>query len=78
MTQKFGGDTGIDADFESKNYLPIEVKINLWDFIDIEKLNNYIDDFTGEIISGLTYTFNDKVEPNGETIITVDGDIDLY
>ena len=57
-----------------KNNLPLEVKVNLWDFIDVEKLNEYMDEWSGEVISGLTYTFNDVVKPNGDTVITVDGD----
>ena len=57
-----------------KNILPIEVKINVWDFIDIEKLNEYLDEFAGEVISGLTYEFNNNIKPNGEAIVTVNSD----
>lgn len=57
-----------------KTHLPIDVKINVWDFIDVDKLNDYLDDFTGEVISGLTYTFEEGIKPNGDCIVSVDGD----
>jgi len=53
-----------------KNSYPIEMGINIWNFIDIDKLNEHADNYTGEILSDIEYII-EKAEPNGEVILSI-------
>jgi len=50
-----------------------EVAINLWDFIDVNKLNEFMDEFTGEILENIEYAF-DKVDENGNAVMIVNSE----
>ena len=53
-----------------KNNYPIEMKINIWDFIDIDKLNEYADKFCGEILSDIEY-FAESINENGDLVLSI-------
>lgn len=56
-----------------KNSYPIEMKINIWDFVDINKLNEHTDEFLGEVADNLQYTI-EQADSNGTMILSVDCD----
>ena len=54
-----------------KNNLPVEMKVNIWDFIDIDKLNEFTDGFLGEVVLNINYTIM-NIDEDGELLLMVD------